>query len=213
MVCKKGIESLIWSIFRFFSHREHQCLEHLHPLAATGTPTGAGPVPNRVPGRGSRQPPHRSHSGSRQTLNSALNTVHHCWELPIWDCQEFGVRKWPLHPRGQGAKFGMAGPVSTVAAQNPRGGPLVCPLAPTMEMLLSTHFKILLLHQSSCVGWRNIRLNKVSFHLISRPHLGLDYIWFAICMSQLPINLFYKTGDQSHLLQHLWTALNRTTQT
>ena len=69
MVCKKGIESLIWSIFRFFSHREHQCLEHLHPLAATGTPTGAGPVPNRVPGRGSRQPPHRSHSGSRLPAN------------------------------------------------------------------------------------------------------------------------------------------------
>ena len=76
MVCKKGIESLIWSIFRFFSHREHQCLEHLHPLAATGTPTGAGPVPNRVPGRGSRQPPHRSHSGSRLPANPKLGTKH-----------------------------------------------------------------------------------------------------------------------------------------
>ena len=133
-------------------------LEHLHPLAATGTPTGAGPVPNRVPGRRSRQPPppHRSHSGSRlqanpifapgfrQTLNSALNIVFRCWELPVWNCHEFGVRKWPLHLCGQGAKFGVASPVSTVAAspvadpatQNPRGGPLACPLAPTVEMLL-----------------------------------------------------------------------------
>ena len=67
-----------------------------------------------------------------------------CWELPIWDCQEFGVRKCSLHPRGQGAIFGVAGPglsigtlpVADPAAQNPRGGPLVCPLAPTVEMLL-----------------------------------------------------------------------------
>jgi hypothetical protein len=56
---------------------QYESLEHLHPLAATGTPTGAGPVPNRVPGRGSWQPPTEvtPAPGSRQTLNSALNTV------------------------------------------------------------------------------------------------------------------------------------------
>ena len=67
-----------------------------------------------------------------------------CWELPIWDCQEFGVRKCSLHPRGQGAIFGVAGPVSSIsaspvadpAAHNPRGGPLACLLPPTVEMLL-----------------------------------------------------------------------------
>ena len=57
--------------------------------------------------------------------------------------RSFRVRNCSLHPRGQGAKFGVAGlgstvavsPVADLAAQNPRGGLLVCPLAPTLEML------------------------------------------------------------------------------
>jgi hypothetical protein len=78
---------LLWPWDDFMIHGVNNPLEHLHPLAATGTPTVAGPVPNWVPGRGSRQPPHRRHSGSRlpapckpklgsrlpQTLNSAMS--------------------------------------------------------------------------------------------------------------------------------------------
>ena len=68
---------LLWIFVVIGSKALHPVLlEHLHPLATTGTPTGAGPVPNRVPGCGSRQGPHQSHSGSRQnTLISALNHV------------------------------------------------------------------------------------------------------------------------------------------
>jgi hypothetical protein len=44
-------------------------LEHLHPLAATGTPTGSWPVPNPVASRGARPTPHRRHLGSRRTAN------------------------------------------------------------------------------------------------------------------------------------------------
>ena len=56
------------------------------------------------------------------------------------------MKKWSPHPRGQGGQFHVNGPGSTVAAspvvdhaaQIPRGGSLAYPLAPTVEMFLSS---------------------------------------------------------------------------
>jgi hypothetical protein len=60
------------------------------------------------------------------------------------------VKKWSLQARGQGGLFGINGqglpvatsPVAGIAAQNPQWGPL----APTVEMLLDRHFRLLYIH-------------------------------------------------------------------
>ena len=157
------------------AHIRWLTLEHLHPLAATGTPTGAGPVLILVNGRGSRHPPHWRHSGSRlpETLNSALS---------------IGVKFSSRQGSGSGSNYAVNGqavgvatsPVDCVAGQSGQ----FCPLAsPRWRCSYDSQFLVgaLTLNRSPTIWCEGEGSGSISSHMLGTSSLAFVLelvIWF-----------------------------------
>ena len=125
-------------------------LEHLHPLA----PTGVGPVPTIVIGRGSRHPPHRRVPANILSLPIWLKTLNPAtWNPKFGNCllsnclSTFGVQNASRQGSGAGSTYAGTGqgvgvggsPVNRVAGQSCLFSPLASPPKPPVEIVLVNH--------------------------------------------------------------------------